>query len=476
MNGNTFPLWVWQERDVAALRDLFSTWQRICYQCPTGGGKTVIAGHICQLLRANDCKVLILVHRKELVHQFMTTLRSAGLAHEVGIIHPRYPETPWAPIQVASVFSLIRRERVLQTFDPYIVMVDEAHHARAKTWEDILNAFGRARVLGLTATPARLDGKALGTQFQKLYCGPQIHELVEWGNLAPMRTLRLPSGFDYKQIRTLAGDWNKKDVAAQATKPTFVVKAVTAYQRYAPGSKAIFFGMTVAHSKMVAEQFRASGIRAEHVDGDTPDGTRDRIMDMFRTDGLDMLCNVGLVSEGFDCPSCETIIDQAPTKSITNYMQRLGRGMRFEPEKLATQIDLANNIFHGFPDEVRTWTLDMEDAQGETVEPGTPASRMKCCPACATVYPSRRPACPTCGASAPSKTVLEIDVELQEVLPRTRHGKSSGKPKASDIERRIREARKSPDPWVEIERIRQEQGYPDGWCEQIAVFYGISPP
>ena len=95
---------------------------------------------------------------------------------------------------------------------------------------------------------------------------------------------------------------------------------------------------------------------------------------------------------------------------------------------------------------------------------------------CATVYPERKPACPTCGASAPSKTVLEVDVELQEVLPRTRQGKSAAKPKKSDMERRLREARKSADPWVEILRIEQEHGLPDGWAKQIAGFYGIQPP
>ena len=365
----------------------------------------------------------------------------------------------------------------MATLDPYMVVVDEAHHARAKTWEDILKAFPRARVLGLTATPARLDGKALGQQFDYLHCGPHIHELVTWGNLAPMRTFRLPSGFDYKKIRTLAGEWNKKDVAAQATKPTFLVKALTNYQRYAAGRKAIFFGMTIDHSKAIAEQMRSAGVRAEHVDGDTEAGTRDRIMDMFRTDGLDMICNVGLISEGYDCPSCEVIIDQAPTKSLTNYMQRLGRAMRFEPEKIAIHLDLAGNIHHGLPDEERTWTLDMEDAQGEPKEPGTPASRLRCCTNCATVYPAREPACPTCGAARETKTVLEVDVELQEVLPKTRDGRGGrGKPKASDLERRMREARKSADPWVEVERIRQEFGFPDGWSEQMAGFYGIEAP
>ena len=92
---------------------------------------------------------------------------------------------------------------------------------------------------------------------------------------------------------------------------------------------------------------------------------------------------------------------------------------------------------------------------------------------CVTVYPVCKPACPTRGAVPAVETVLEVDVELQEVLPKTKHGK--GKPKSSDVERRIREARKSADPWVGIERIRQEQGYPDGRFEQIAGFYGIEP-
>ena len=375
-------LFEFQAVDVQALREAFQKYLRVCYQLSTGGGKTVVAGYICQELRRNDATALILVHRKELVEQFVTTLCEVGLAQDVGVIHPDYPSTPWAPIQVASVFSLIRREI---TFDPWLVIADEAHHVRAKTWETVLKRWPAARVLGLTATPARLDGKGLGTIFDYLHCGPTTAELVRLGRLVPMQTFRIPVGFDMKKVRTQMGDYHKKDLANQARDQRIIVNGVAAYRKYTPGKQAIFFGVDIEHSKATAERFRDEGVRAEHVDGDTPSESRKQIMRQFRDGYIKVVCNVDLISEGFDCPTCEVIMDAQHTKSITRYLQKLGRAMRTaDGKREAIHLDLCGNIIHGFAEDARLWSLDQEDIfmLGEAVDGKANVAAMRCCPQC----------------------------------------------------------------------------------------------
>ena len=460
---------LWQANDVVAIREAFRRHKTVCYQLATGGGKSLIAGSICQGTRRHGRNALILVHRKELVDQFVNTLRSAGLDHDVGVVHPSYPMTPWAPIQVASIFSLMRRSLLL---DPYIVIVDEAQHMRAKTWGKIVERYPDALILGLTATPARLDGKGLGEAFSHLVCGPTIPELISYQRLCPVRTFRLPVGFDFKAFRKMAGDYNVKDVAAQAIQPAVVGKAVSAYERFMPGHNAIFFGVTIAHSRATAERMRAAGIPAEHVDGETAVGTRARIMEMFRAGDIKVVCNVDLISEGFDAPGCNAVIDASPTKSLTKYLQRLGRSMRWQEGKTAIHADLCGNIIHGLPEDERVWTLSMDEAQA-SAESVAPAAKLRCCTGCATVYPVRKRECPTCGAAPETRPVIEVDVELQEMKPT---GRSPKRPAKKNLERLIREAKRAPSPWSALEDVRVVMGYPEQWTAQLAALLDIEKP
>ena len=399
--------------EAEALRVGFRQHRRQCFQLPTGGGKTVIAGYICQEIRKKNLTTLILVHRRELVSQWVNTLQRAGLLQDVGIIHPSCAPTPWAPIQIVSVASWRRLQAM--GFDPHMVIVDEGHHIRAATWERIRLFYPKAYLLLLTATPARLDGKGLRPHCDYLHCGPTVPELIEFKRLCPVRTVHVDVGFRRTGIKKIAGDLSKKALIAQLQGSSIIAATRSSYERYAAGCKAIFFGVSIEHSKETAEDFRAHGISSEHIDGTTPDKHRVHALRRFEEGEIGVLCNVDLVSEGFDAPRCDCIIDSQATESVTKYLQRLGRTARYQKGKLGLHMDLCGNVRHGFIDTPREWTLDGVDETPKKQKARIDA--MLCCPECATVYPSKQSACPTCGkARSSGKPIIEVDVDLKETF------------------------------------------------------------
>ena len=202
------------------LRVNFRRYRSICLQLPTGAGKTPIAGAIALGLSERGHGLLALEHRDELVDQFCRTLDTVGLSGRYGVIAAGRAPTPWARFQVASIQTLARR--ATPDLKPRYVVVDEAHHARAKTWAAVLDRFPDAKILGLTATPERLDGKPLGMHFEHLVCGPSIAWLVAHGWLAPtspeIRRARDPHEGDPRRppATTTAGSSRSRSPARQS--------------------------------------------------------------------------------------------------------------------------------------------------------------------------------------------------------------------------------------------------------------------
>ena len=220
---------------------------------PTGSGKTVVAGEIARLASAKGSRTMFLVHRRELVKQVTDTLLENVPGVQVGVIAAGSPEMPWAPLQVASVQTLARRQKVVE---PDLMIWDEAHHTRAKTWETIMQRWPNAKRIGLTATPERLDQRGLGEHFAEIVMGPNIPELVAMGSLAPTRTLRIPMALMLDDLKTnRIGEYNAKDLTNRVTGPV-VASAVDAYIRYSKGKRAIFFGIHRDHSRRVCEGLR----------------------------------------------------------------------------------------------------------------------------------------------------------------------------------------------------------------------------
>ena len=461
----------YQTSCINQLRDAFQIHRSVILEMKTGLGKTVVAGGIAAMLAANGHGALALVHKRELVRQFCKTLNDAGLQGQYGLIQSGVPESPWQKFHVGSIPTLYRRK--LPWMNPKVVIVDECHHAKAKTWENTIRRFPNSKILGLSATPGRLDGKPLGDLFDYIVHGPSFEWSVENGYLAQTVLVydREYANFDTKGVGTQAGDYNKKQLGKRVSK-RIVADAVHAYLKHAKGQSAIFFGVNTSHSEEVAEKFRAAGVTAEHVDGTTPDKLRDEIMARFGSGDTLVLCNCDIVSEGTDVPRCSCVLDGQPTKSVQRFMQKAGRMMRPHEGLPGLYVDLVGNFWeHGCPDEERIYTLD-GDNQGESVEVVSPPVRLRVCPECAKVYKasSRKP-CPSCGAQPPPLDVpIAVERDLTVAPPGT-----GGSKKASlrrEIQKIMR-TKKGVAARSALEELRVAHGCSTQWKNNMIKFLGM---
>ena len=415
----------------------------LVYCLPTGGGKTIVASMLARRAVARGRSIMFLVHRRELVRQAFETMTGALPGESIGVEAAGWPTIPWAKVRIGSVQSLARR--IANIPAPHVVFVDEAHHARAKTWEMVLGAWPKARLVGLTATPERLDGLGLGEWFAELVMGPPPGELIEAGYLAPTRVLRVPLG----------------DMAAW--EPNTIRDPVHAYQAYVPGQRALFFGRTVDHSAEVCERFRAAGVPAEHVDGTDTDGRRDRLVRAFRDGGIRVLGNCQLFDEGFDVPGCEMVIVGRHTKSTTRWLQMCGRAMRPGEGKVATVIDAAGCSWDlGLPTEAREWSL--EDGHVDLQGKGTAKAKR--------------------GEGRQTDPVEMVAGELVEAVageapppppkPKKAPPRPTGKATRRDLGRLVSEAKRASDPVKALEEIAASLGYKPGWVGHMVRIHGLS--
>ena len=388
--------------------------RRVVMQLATGGGKTVVAGKLAQgLARTSDRTViaLYLIHRAELADQAFATLSDFGLGEMIGRIQPGQPESRWKPFQIGSIPTVARRlESLLTWLDPLIVVIDETHHCRAETWARVIESFPDAYRLGMTATPARLDGKGLGEHFATIVFGPSIEWLTEHGWFAPLWLFAPPEGVDLKKIRRNRDDYSMSS-ADEAVDGPVIAKEVDNYVRLAGGGTAIHYAVTIRHSMEFCERARDVGLAFEHIDGKTDSRRRRASLRRLANGSIHGVSNVDVLTEGFDCPSVQCVILGRPTMSAVLYRQMIGRTSRPNPDGAPkVVIDAAGNIErHGPPDDFIAWSL--EDGARTEREAGR-RSPYRRCGACDMLYPASKPACPACGAAALTKTAAEVDVDL----------------------------------------------------------------
>ncbi len=347
----------YQITDIGRLRAAYAGGARApIYQLPTGGGKTVVFSHVIRGATDKGRRTAVVAHRRELIGQASDKLASLGVPH--GIMAAGQDRDHDAPVQVCSIQSIIRRLDSLPQFD--FLVADEAHHARADTWAAFLGSQPRAKLLGVTATPARTDGKGLGIAhgglFDAIICGPTVADLQAKGFLAPSKCY-IPAQIDTTGLRKVAGDFNQGELADRAKVVTG--DAVSTYRRLASGRSAIAFCVTVEHAESVAESFRAAGLRAACVHGSTPKDRRDSLIAGLGDGSLDVLTSCDLISEGLDVPSVGACILLRPTSSLILCLQQIGRGMRPKADgsPLIVLDHAGNTMTHGLPEEDRVWTL-----------------------------------------------------------------------------------------------------------------------
>ena len=346
----------YQAKDYNSIRDAFSNYKSVCFQSPTGSGKTVIFSTIAYNAWLKGNTSLTLVHRRELLMQTVKKYESFGV--KVGVIAAGWPSHPNRKIQVASIQTLARRLDIAPK--TRLVIIDECHHASAGSWSTIIQHYKSigSYLFGCTATPERLDGKGLNTHFDKLICGPSIKDLIEQGYLADARIFTVPAP-DLSKVKRIGGDYAKQQLAGAMSTGVLVGNAIEHYQEHADGLPAIAFCCTIQHAELVADQFRAAGYRAASVDGSMTTTERDGIIDGLHSGKLQIVTSCDLISEGLDIPDVAAAILLRPTQSLTLYLQQVGRTLR--PKKdgsPAIILDHAGNVLrHGSPKTDRLWSL-----------------------------------------------------------------------------------------------------------------------
>ena len=359
---------------VARARAAFLGTRSVLAVLPTGGGKTQVGSMVVEGALAKRLRVLWLAHRRELVDQ-----AASRLPGEVGVLMAGRRARP-APVQVASIDTIADRDD-LPPAD--LIVYDEAHHVVARTSRDLLARYPGARVLGLTATPCRSDGTALGDVFEALVSGPTVRELIAEGHLVEADVIG-PTD----EGRALAAD------------------PVAAWRAHAQGRPGFLFAKTIASSKEYAAVLTAAGIPAAHVDGGTARGARDAAIAAFRSGKIDVLSSVQVFTEGVDLPRAAVCMLARGCDHQGTYLQMVGRVLRPAPGKTrALVIDLVGAAHrHGLPDDDREWSLS-----GEPIRDRDAAIALTQCPECGAVWRAGvRRTCARCGWEMPAPEAMPV--------------------------------------------------------------------
>lgn len=403
-----------------------------CIVLPCGGGKSVILAEIAKRYTDDMKSVLFLVHRKELCGQIFSTFVKHGVRMDF--------------CKIAMVQTLTRHIKSIPK--PDLIITDENHHSLAKSYKRIYEHFKDVPRIGVTATPERIDGSGLEDVNDILIEGVTAKWLIENNYLAPY-DYYAPT-VDMPKFHTRNGDFIQSEVAGYFDKNQNKIygDVIKHYRKLANNKQAVCYLPTVEFSKQTAEKFSENGIPSAHIDGGTPKADRDSIISDFRSGKIKILCNVDIVSEGFDVPDCECVILLRPTKSLILYIQQSMRCMRYKPDKRAIIIDHVNNIKRfGFPDRDRHWLL-----KGHPHQKGEAEQPLKICKNCFAAVPINTRICPICGTAFEFKKGEKqtVDTKLVKVNRAKERVKFYLSPKeCTNVE--------------ELKEYAKQHGYKPGW-------------
>jgi DNA repair protein RadD len=371
----------YQDECVTAIRQAFTRWRRVLFVLPTGGGKTVCFAYITVHAAAKGNRVIVLAHRQEIADQISAALAAMGVAH--GRIQPGHAMTD-DPVQVGMVQTVARRLGAIPA--PALLVIDECHHAVAGTWAKSAAAWPNAKVLGVTATPERLDGVGLRDAFDTMVVGPDVRELIDAGYLAPYRYLAPSTEIDLSRVRSIGSDYNTGDLERAVDQDGITGDVVEHYLKHIAPRTAIGFCVSVAHAEHVAVRFRDAGIPASSIDGAMSSDQRHDLVNRLRIGAIRVLTSCEIISEGFDAPAVGGAILLRPTQSFALHRQQIGRCLRPKDDgSAAVIIDHVGNVFrHGLPDAPHEWSLDSKKRTQAERQKATSSCRK--CKACGEVF------------------------------------------------------------------------------------------
>lgn len=402
-------------------RVAFRQHRAVVLQSATGSGKTVIGSLICQgAIRKG--RAMMTVHRDFLIDQTAAAFEKTGL--EFGVIASGYTPNPMAPLQLASIDTLKNRLDVVER--PDLLIIDEGHHSVAAGWLKVIRRYMSAgtKVLCLTATPVRLDGRGLGEIYTHMVHGPSVRWLIDNGFLCDYEAYA-PSDPDLSGVHTTMGDFVTAEAEAAVDIPTITGDMVSEYKNRAWGKRAIAFACSVKHSNHIVENFRANGVEAAHIDAKTPRTVRNGLIQRFRAGSIHLLSSVDIFGEGFDVPMVECVILGRPTQSLNMHIQQIGRMMRVsEGKKNGIILDHVGNLMRpglGLPDTEFEWTLEGRPKKKKKKADEADDVFTKQCESCFAVF-WPPPRCPHCKHvhETQGRSVAEVDGELLAITPEMR--------------------------------------------------------
>ena len=347
----------------------FRSYQSVMVQMPTGTGKTVLLSEVVKSeeRRVKNPWVWIVVHRRELVEQIMKTLDTmlSSPSSTPDTTSPLLSEN--SRMKVMSIQWLSRHYQDMAE-RPSLIVIDEAHHAVAKTYAEVMNAYPEAKKLGVTATPCRLNKKGFTDLFNVLLQSWPTKKFIADGRLSLYDYMSIKAdSIDQRMVfgltkRGADGDFSLKEMSEKLDVQPSIERLCDTILRYAPNKKGIVYAIDIKHAEHIAEHYREHGINAVAISSKTPNDERRLTIDKFKTGQIQVLVNVDLFGEGFDCPDVEFIQLARPTLSLAKYLQQVGRGMRvFEGKKFCLILDNVGlyRLF-GLPSDERDWQTMFE--------------------------------------------------------------------------------------------------------------------
>lgn len=423
--------------------------RRICLVQPTGTGKTVTGCAITQAALLKDSHALWVAHRTELIEQASEKMDDAQLDH--GIIMGQHWRTKPSQVQIASVATLARRTELPPA---NIVVIDECHHTPAGSWKKTANHYTNsgALLLGLTATPWRLDGKGLGEFFDLIIETITVESAIADGWLVPFQVYA-PANLDLSDVGTDMGDYRKADMRRAVDKPKLIGDIVGTWSKYADGRCTVVFACSVEHSLHIQAAFQAAGVTCGHVDGAMHKDDRKRVLVDLKSGAIQVCCNVDVLTEGWDLPRLSCVILARPTKSKGLWRQMIGRGGRPDKGKIDCIIlDHAGcTAMHGLPTDP-----DEYDLRGIKKRAGVEAQSVRICESCYGANPGGTKVCMLCGAVFP--------VAMRSRMPDREAGE------LIRVEAGTRQERH----YARLQREAEKEGYNQGWIDERmeAIFGG----
>ena len=446
-----FKLFDYQQRIVDETRQKIGQGNNgVLIVSPPGSGKSVIIAEIARLTVSKGGRILFFVHRQELVNQIVKSFQK----QDVDLMN----------CTIMTVGKVANRLDRLPK--PNLIICDESQHSRAKTYLKIFKYYSDVPRLGFSGSPWRMNGAGFDDIYSAMVKGPTVKWLIEHKKLSPYKYYSVTLFNDEKLKKSSTGDYTNQSINDSA-KPTLYGDIVKTWMDKAFGQRTIVYAHDTQHSKQIATEFRKAGISAKHCDSKTPSDERKRIMRDFRKGKITVLCNFGLVDEGYDVKECTCCVIARPTESLVFDIQATMRCMRYLPNKMATIIDHAANYTRfGLPDTPRQWSLT-----GRPKKKGNNTSAMpiRTCPHCWAVIPAQCKVCPQCGEEIPIDNEgmdTQNDVELEKVgefkMTTDYQNNQYGKMKPDDA-----------DNVEDLYKIAKARGYKPGWAYMQAKRMGI---